>query len=69
MQKDPYELSNEINNKEYAKVRNELKQILIKKMVEVGEEKPTILPAYENETTTLGLKGRLKDFFRTSLYQ
>ncbi|MEG2396683.1 MAG: sulfatase-like hydrolase/transferase [Oscillospiraceae bacterium] len=46
LKKDPIEKDNLIKSSEYASVRKELKQKLINQMVNAGESKPTILPAY-----------------------
>ncbi len=45
LEKDPIEKHNLVKDKRYAKVRQELKYLLIEKMVEAGEERPVILPA------------------------
>ena len=45
LEKDPIEKHNLIKNKAYAKVREELKQQLIDEMMNVGEDKPIIMPA------------------------
>ncbi|MCM1543736.1 MAG: sulfatase-like hydrolase/transferase [Ruminococcus sp.] len=45
LSKDPHEKNNLVKNKNYASVRKELKQILIKQMTDIGEKKPLILPA------------------------
>lgn len=45
MEKDPIEKHNLIKNKAYADVREELKQQLIDEMMNVGEDKPIIMPA------------------------
>lgn len=46
LEKDPIEKNNLIKDKEYANVRKELKEMLIREMVNAGENKPVILPAY-----------------------
>lgn len=46
LEKDPIEKNNLIKNKHYKEVRNQLKQILIKQMTDVGEKKPIILPSF-----------------------
>lgn len=46
LEKDPIEKNNLIKNKNYSNVRKELKEMLIREMVNAGEEKPIILPAY-----------------------
>lgn len=45
LEKDPIEKHNLIKDKNYAKVRNELKQMLTQQMLNAGESKPIILPA------------------------
>ena len=45
LEKDPIEKHNLIKNKAYAEVREELKQQLIDEMMNVGEDKPIIMPA------------------------
>ncbi len=47
LEKDPIEKNNLIKDKNYSNVRNELKEMLIREMVNAGEEKPIILPAYK----------------------
>lgn len=46
LEKDPIEKNNLIKDKEYANIRKELKEMLIREMVNAGENKPVILPAY-----------------------
>lgn len=45
LEKDPNEKNNLIKDSRYAKVRQELKYLLIEQMVNAGEERPVILPA------------------------
>lgn len=45
LEKDPIEKNNLIRNKKYDDVRKELKEMLIREMVNAGEEEPKILPA------------------------
>ena len=47
MEKDPIEKHNLVKDKAYAKVREELKQQLIDEMMNAGESKPIIMPAYK----------------------
>ncbi len=44
LEKDPIEKYNLVKDPAYKKVRAELKKMLIKQMVEVGEKKPLVLP-------------------------
>lgn len=46
LEKDPIEKYNLIKDPEYKHVREELKEMLIREMVNAGEKKPKILPAY-----------------------
>lgn len=45
LKKDPCEKHNLVKDKKYAKIRAELKKILIREMINAGEKKPKILPA------------------------
>lgn len=45
LEKDPIEKNNLVKDPQYAKVKNELKNLLIEKMVEAGEDRPVIFPA------------------------
>lgn len=47
LEKDPHEKNNLIKDKRYAHVRQELKYLLIEQMVNAGEERPVILPAWK----------------------
>ena len=47
LEKDPIEKHNLVKDKAYAKVREELKQQLIDEMMNAGESKPIIMPAYK----------------------
>lgn len=47
LEKDPNEKNNLIKDKRYAHVRQELKYLLIEQMVNAGEERPVILPAWK----------------------
>lgn len=45
LEKDPNELNNLVKDSSYAKVRKELKEMLLEEMKKAGEAKPVILPA------------------------
>ncbi|MCM3627812.1 sulfatase-like hydrolase/transferase [Paenibacillus glycanilyticus] len=45
LQADPYELNNLVTSKSHAGIREELRETLIRRMQEAGEEAPVILPA------------------------
>ncbi len=47
LEKDPIEKYNLIKDPEYNGIREELKEMLIREMVNAGEKKPKILPAYK----------------------
>lgn len=47
LEKDPIEKYNLIKDPKYKNVREELKQMLIREMVNAGEKEPKILPAYK----------------------
>ena len=47
LEKDPIEKYNLIKDPEYSKIRKELREMLIREMVNAGEKKPKILPAYK----------------------
>lgn len=47
LEKDPIEKYNLIKDPEYKEIREELKEMLIREMVNAGEKKPKILPAYK----------------------
>ena len=47
LEKDPHEKNNLIKDKRYAHIRQELKYLLIEQMVNAGEERPVILPAWK----------------------
>ena len=47
LEKDPHEKNNLIKDKRYAHIRQELKFLLIEQMVNAGEERPVILPAWK----------------------
>lgn len=46
LEKDPIEKYNLIKDPEYKQIREALKEMLIREMVNAGEKKPKILPAY-----------------------
>lgn len=47
LEKDPIEKYNLIKDPKYKQIREELKEMLIREMVNAGEKKPKILPAYK----------------------
>lgn len=47
LEKDPIEKDNLIKSPEYLQARKELRVMLVREMVNAGENKPTILPAYK----------------------
>lgn len=47
LEKDPIEKHNLIKNSDYIQIRKEMREMLIKEMVNAGEKKPKILPAYK----------------------
>lgn len=47
LEKDPIEKYNLIKDPEYKEIREELKEMLIREMVNADEKKPKILPAYK----------------------
>lgn len=46
LEKDPIEKNNLVKDPNYKQVRKQLKEMLIREMVNAGEKKPVILPAY-----------------------
>jgi len=48
LENDPHERQNLVNDPAYAKVREELAGTLIRRMMEAGEQKPTIEPSAED---------------------
>ncbi|MCH5170917.1 MAG: sulfatase-like hydrolase/transferase [Oscillospiraceae bacterium] len=47
LEKDPIEKYNLIKDNNYSQIRKELREMLIREMVNAGEKKPKILPAYK----------------------
>ncbi|GGH79941.1 hypothetical protein JOD43_002283 [Pullulanibacillus pueri] len=45
LEADPYELTNLIHDRSYQKIKEDLQERLLKRMVEVGEARPTIIQA------------------------
>lgn len=47
LEKDPIEKHNLIKNPDYSQIRKEMREMLIREMVNAGEKKPKILPAFK----------------------
>lgn len=47
LEKDPIEKYNLIKDPDYSKIRKELREMMIREMVQAGEKKPKIFPAYK----------------------
>jgi len=47
LEADPFEVNNLVRDPKHADVRKKLRALLLRRMTEIGEKKPRILPAPE----------------------